>query len=155
MTLQEWLTLTGPLFGVIVGSLISAGTTWVAQRNANQRDDARWEREQRNRTYEHRRQAYADFIGAWRSELHEVLSRKRSEGAQLHPDLLDPVWDSLAAVEIYGTEEARTKARAAWGALNELVRGNFGSDSAPLKINPFDALEDFRAIVRHDLSVPE
>jgi|SRR4051812_44531169 hypothetical protein len=157
MDLTEWQGLAG----VVLGGLIAVLVTWSASRTATWREDARWERErirakeardheQQLLTYEHRRHAYAEFIQTWRASWNQVILVDPSKPLSNKQTLLDPIWDSLSLVQIYGSKEAADKASLAFQGMFDVVMVNREPESSPL-----GSLDEFRIVVRQDLKVPD
>jgi len=157
-----------PLIGVIIGGLITSAVTWLNNRNANKRDDQRWERERaRDRetelgkremlTFEHRHTAYVGFLAAWTSKFEETLDPRWSDHDDIETseEWLDPVWDQRAAVQIYGTPAGVQGCERAWEALAGWVWGSYRGRPKPSREQTQEAIEAFRAVVRRDLAVPE
>src|SRR5690349_15228169 len=157
MDLSEWSLL----LGVVLGGLITMLVAWSANRTAIQREDARWERErirdQEARdherqllTYEHRRHAYAKFIQTWRDSWNRIILVDPADALANKQSLLDPIWESLALVQIYGSQAAAEKASAAFQSMFDVVLVNRDPKSSPVA-----SLDDFRIVVRQDLKVPD
>lgn len=151
------------LVPLIVGLLGGLGSAVVTQLLANRREDARWHREREReqaswtredaaRSYEHRRAAYVDFIKEFRRLSDTSVSAHIAERwgglipRKLQPEDLDPVYDSLGAIAIFGTEEAGRLAGEAYGAL---VRNVFLGEKIPAGV-----LGPLQNEIRRDLSIP-
>ena len=157
MDLTEW----SPLFGVALGGLITMLVTWSANRTTPQREDARWERErirdqdardyeQQLQTYDHRRHAYAEFIQTWRDSWNRIILVDPADTLSNKQSLLDPIWESLALVQIYGSQAAAEKASSAFQSMFDVVLVNRDPKSSPVA-----SLDEFRIVVRRDLKVPD
>jgi hypothetical protein len=155
MNLTEW----SPLFGVALGGLITMLVTWFANRTATEREDARWElarirdqdardHEQRLLTYEHRRHAYAEFIQTWRDSWNRIILIDPADTLTNKQSLLAPIWESLALVQIYGSQAAAEKASSAFQSMFDVVLVNQDPKSSPVA-----TLDEFRIVVRRDLKV--
>src|SRR3954451_12409918 len=114
------LTDLSLLVGVALGGLITVVITWLNDRTAIRREDARWEHErirdkdardheQQLQIDEHRRHAYATFIQTWRNAWNRIILVNSSEALSNKQSLLDPIWESLALVQIYGSKDAAAK----------------------------------------------
>src|SRR5690349_17350406 len=155
MDLTEW----SPLFGVALGGLITMLVTWSTNRTTLRREDARWERErlrdqatrdheQQLLTHEHRRHAYAEFIQTWRDSWNRIILIDPAETLTNKQSLLDPIWESLALVQIYGSQAAAEKASSAFQSMFDVVLVNQDPKSSPVA-----TLDEFRIVVRRDLKV--
>lgn len=159
MELSNWL----PLVGVALGGVITWLVAWTTRRNANQREDARWEkerdrdqeareREQQLLTYEHRRQAYVGFILASQTIKDRFEYPGRTPGPA-SSDLLDQVWEQTKLVQIYGTRRAQSRCTEACKSLVEYIFS--ASRSRAQQDSLVRSLNEFRDVVREDLAVPE
>ena len=158
MDLTEWSLL---FFGVALGGLITMLVTWSTNRTATRREDARWERErirdkdardheQQLLTYEHRRHAYAEFIQTWRDSWNRIILVDPADPLSSKQSLVDPIWESLSLVQIYGSQAAAEKASSAFQSMFDAVLVNRDPKSSPVA-----TLDEFRIVVRRDLKVPD
>jgi CHASE1-domain containing sensor protein len=140
-----------PLVSVVLSVLLTSGSTMLVQRHADRRDAARrqLERERENaaRSYEHRRDAYVDFI----KESYRLWNafEEASAGGKFDApaEYLVPLYDRVIQVQIFGTREA---AKLAEKAFENLSDGVFlGDDPDPT------ALKLLRNEIRRDLSIPD
>ena len=158
-----WLESWQSLIGVGVGGGITWLVSWSTRRNANQREDERWERERRREeenskrqqellTYEHRREAYAGFIGTWRKAWEKHSHPDRVPGPA-PSDFLDDVWEQRSLIALYGTKEAE---KLCWDAYDELIDYVYlGRDEDSGGLRSDQALGRFITVVRRDLAVPD
>lgn len=105
---QMWVTVAVALLGL--ASTVLA--VFITQRASNQRDEAsrahelereraRWEREDKVRTFEQRRDVYVDFYVALR-RLRERL-RHIPVGGAMQEDWREEVWQQFPRVALYGS----------------------------------------------------
>ena len=169
-TTPLWLTLIvaalGPasaLFGV-----------WITQRRADRREDAtfarerareqaRWQREDESLTFEHRREAYAEFYESLRKMqlaaydhgmgLSAWDTREIPEGWQTD------TWEKLQHLELYATPNVASLAKEAYSATWRWGHNTrFGEDNDEFYAEQ-DGADDAKALllaaIRADLSVPD
>ncbi len=111
-------------------------------------------REDVNRTYEHRRAAYVDFLQEF-ERLMRLYIGPRRESVET-PALDDPVFDGLGerwtAVRIYGTYEAD---QAAFHCLESLQIAAIHPEDGVLGEDVYAAEATYPEQIRKDLGVPE
>jgi hypothetical protein len=162
MDLTQW----SPLAGVVLGGLISSAVTWLNNRNAGKRDDARWERERsRDRetqvleqqllTYDHRRAAYAGFLEAWTTMAEAVTLRHIKGGEPPRDQDLKPVREQRALVQLYGRQQAVERAEVAYNMLGRWAWPRAAESEKVTLREVFASIEEFRAVVRRDLAIPD
>lgn len=151
---------TTPIWVTLVVALLGFGSVLFTQLIANHREDVRWHRERERekatwaredavRSYQHRREAYVDFVRTFREQWNSILSIITEEEDDARPpgkrpyDYLDPSYNQLAGIEIFGTKEA---AKLANKALGTLYGGVFGDRQIPP-----DVLEPLLNEIRRDL----
>jgi hypothetical protein len=130
MTQQEWLTLGIAILG-IVGTLTGALLTqWRANKREekrwqeeHRREQRRWEREDALRTFDHRRDAYIEYLAKWRHYFNLLWDHEYHPGPAQEPpeDLLEPLWERFTVVMMYGSPEAIGIAEKMYDALYEWV----------------------------------
>jgi hypothetical protein len=144
-----------PLVAALLAGLFTLGSVTLTQRSAMKRErerlDATWAREDANRSYEHRRDAYVDFV----KELHQqqrtsvVVDAEAEEGHgdpnwEFPDDWFDRSYSRLVQIQIFGTKEA---AMLAEKALQIFYYEN--------RLHLQDALESLQREIRRDLSIPD
>lgn len=150
--------MASTLVPLIVGLLGGLGSALVTQLLANRREDARWRREREReqalwaredaaRSYDHRRNAYLDFIK-------EVLRQRKAiaaaqedrDGSDFDPpgDYLARAYERLVQIQIFGSQEA---AKLAELVIQLLYEGTTPNDAQ-------DMLEVLYDEIRRDLSIP-
>jgi hypothetical protein len=140
-------TLAGVVFTQVWNSRLEE-RRWVREsdrlREAQAREDV-------NRTYEHRRAAYVDFLQEF-----ERLQQIYWDSDRAPTDLDDPAFDGLserwAAVHLYGTYEADMKASECVHQLKLLA---LHPENASLTDDVANASADYFLQIRKDLGVPE
>ena len=131
--ISTWVTL---LFGILGGSLGSAVLTQYVSSL----------REAKARSYEHRKEAYMDFIMKFYKEWWAIGEQQYQGWPQGDPpdDYLSPLYELLIPIEIFGSAKAANLARK---ALNELWRT--GDDTVVI-----DIIDRLKYQMRQDLSIP-
>jgi len=149
--------------GTIVGTLAGVAIT---QRHADQREDvawrreqARWAREDRARTFDHRRAVYSDFY----ESLREMARRAYDHGMGLTEDAELGQWQlptfrKLEHLRLYASDAfvavADEAYNAAWGWGHKTTFGH-DDDSFYERQEEYDEAERLLiAQMRADLSVP-
>jgi hypothetical protein len=153
-TTPTWLPLGVAFLGL--------GGVLLTQHLANRREDARWHREREReqtlwaredaaRSYEHRRNAYVDFIKEfnrrWDTYVNAAEDMAARADSEPDPDFLDPLYGCLIQVQIFGTKEAAERAQDAYDALAARV---FSDQKMSL-----DVLVPLQSEIRRDLSIPD
>jgi hypothetical protein len=116
-----------------------------------ERDQATWAREDADRSYEHRRDAYVDFV----KELHQQQRTSVAVDAEAEEGHGDPNWkfpddwfdrsySCLVQIQIFGTKEA---AMLAEKALQTFYYGS--------RLDLQDMLDNLQSEIRRDLSIPD
>lgn len=144
-------------FLAVVSAMVTAVLT---QRNANRREDARWQREREReqalwaredaaRSYDHRREAYVAFIKEFHHRWKVSIEVEQAGFPTGDPpeDFFVPVYDLLTPIEIFGTKEAARLAEEACQTLSARAFTNHGL--------PPDVLGPFQSEIRRDLSIPD
>lgn len=142
------------LLGVAVGAVIPAlSALYVSHKQSEQaREDRQDSRDAR--LFDHRREAYGDFVRVARNLLDWAWHEANGIGnaPPFDYDSLDPLLTRESAVLMYGTPETGKQARAVFEALNTYAGGK------PQRRN-YDAVESavrsFTEAARRDLGVPE
>jgi hypothetical protein len=147
----------------LVGTLAAGiGGVFITQRRADLRDDKTWarerqrerevwEREDRNRTFDHRRQAYGDYVDS----LHWLAAQFGHEVAEAW--MKDAV-KSRMQLALYATPEVDSAADATLWACVDWVE-KFASDPMGDHSRRREKFTDARQVLlanmRRDLGVPE
>lgn len=168
--------MVGAVGGTIGGVIITQrradkreAVTWGRQQ---QREREAWAREDATRTFEHRREAYANFYAAHRDMTLLVYDHgmglrdvgdQGDVGVDEDGDLMWgwqlPVFQRLQDVELYGSalvREAATTAygvTCAWGAKTKYGQADDTFDDG--SVSSDNAQSDLLAAIRRDLSIPE
>lgn len=144
------------LGGVALTLLATTWNEYHREQRSDRREVARLRQADRDRIFEHRRDAYVSFaelLYQWRNSL---LNREILEGdlPDTDFDTFDPVFESLASVQLYGSTDGYEAGRAAadrmidWLNSNKAVRGE--------RLQAFDeAREGFVQQIREDLGVAQ
>jgi hypothetical protein len=132
-SIPGWLSLVVGLLGGGFGSAIL--TQYVASL-----------REAKARSYEHRKEAYMNFITKFYKEWSFLDEKRDLDWPQGDPpeDYLSPLYELLVPVEIFGSARAANLAKK---ALDELWRT---TDDAVIA----DIVDRLKYQVRRDLSIP-
>ena len=154
MTTSLWVAVVG-ILGTLTGVIFTQ--IWTSRL-----DERRWERERgrqrelearedANRTYEHRRAAYADFLREF-----ERLRRLYVDGdAANRPAISKRTFEELSAfwtaITLYGTERANGLANDCLTSIEGWVTNPDNDDAAE---NALEAWFDFLGQIREDLDVP-
>lgn len=142
-------TLTGVIFTQLWNSRLET-RRWEREHNRQRAVDSR---DDRNRTYEHRREAYVDFL----RDL-ERLRRAYTDG--VHPPnpahaTFDALWDLWTAVMIYGTPEAQSLVQECGDAFG-MLQSSWGTDAGDSIIEEImDSWHQLLSQVRKDLGVSD
>lgn len=144
--------------GLLGGGFALLGV-WFTQRQSDRRELERWQREREReregwaredaaRSYDHRRDAYIDFMSEW-NRYYDIAYRARVLGPGEEPDFdwLVDLYGKLIPVEIFGTGSAAKSARAALKALSDYAYNGTALDHA--------IFGELQSIVRRDLGVPD
>jgi hypothetical protein len=157
-----WVTLVTASLGGLLGGLLTLVGAMITQRNAKRREDDRWDREgvrleatwareDADRSYEHRRDAYVDFV----KEVNQQQRTSVAVDAEAEEGHGDPNWEfpddwfdhsysCLGQIQIFGTKEA---AMLAEKALQTFYYGN--------RLDLQDVLDNLQSEIRRDLSIPD
>lgn len=153
--MPSWLTALIGVTGTLAGVLLT-------QLNANRQEGKRSEREQQReesrradeavaQTFEHRRDAYADFMQEWHSYFSRIVDWQITGEWDRMPeppeDYLNPLWNKLLVVQMYGTSAAYEAADQAHTAMSEMCYGGRTLDEEPLT--------NLIVQIRADLRVPD
>ena len=142
-------TLAGVIFTQLWNSHLET-SRWKHERNRQFEVDSR---EDKNRTYEHRREAYVDFL----REL-ERLRRAytdRSNPPKPPPATFDALWDLWTVVMVYGTPEAQGLVQQCGDALG-MLQSRWGTDVGDSIIDAvMESWHELLSQVRKDLDVSE
>lgn len=148
-----WITLAaagvgaaGALIGVVVTHVLADRRETVRWHRERQRQADEWAREDAARTYEHRRDAYLAFAEEWHRHYKAADAWKLQNLPDPPEDALADLYKKLLQVQIFGTEDGRRAAKAAFDALV-----TFAFTNADLEYAAFEA---FQEQVRQDLGVP-
>lgn len=120
----------------------------AAHERAEQREQERqrWAREDSAQTYEHRRDAYMEFL-----RTHAAYERAHAEpdpdrGPPEPEDMLSLI-DAHEQVAVFGTLDAQEAAEHALREMTDRILGDASPD--------WEVIQRFRTIVRRDLGVPD
>jgi hypothetical protein len=144
----------------VLGALAALLGVFLNGWLTNRREAARWERDRdlqaqawarddAARSYEHRREAYLNFVTQWRLH-HDMAWRYRTfgkNGPDPDYDWMDDLYDSFVALQIFGT---RSAVEAAEAALKNLSA--YCTEGKDLQYSLF---EEVQAQIRRDLSIPD
>jgi hypothetical protein len=118
----------------------------------------RWAREDVNRTYEHRRAAYVEFL----QELERLQRRfidpdwEPVEPPARHDPVFNSLNDRFSALLVYGTVEAHKRAVKCFHCLQHVaVDAQYAAVDAEEGIDFWVAKADYITQIRVDLGVPE
>jgi hypothetical protein len=147
------------VLGTLGGVVVTQAWNSRAEERRQAREDARLReeraREDLNRSYEHRRAAYLDFLREF-DRLYERYLAPRHGKPGRPPSFDDPAWDGLddrhSALLIYGTYEAE---RAAFRCLQSLRSAASRPEDKRLDEDLFEAWVAYLGLVRKDLGMPE
>lgn len=170
------IAVLGTLSGAVAGAVI-------AQRQANRREDKTWargrERERENRaredearTFEHRREAYADFYEALKAMARMVYVQVNMGSEKLPDDWYSEAFGKLSRLSLYadrGVAVAASDAYAAawyWGmAMKDFQpdTGMSGAGAVDAELEVFnkgwgayqEAERELLVLMREALSIPE
>jgi hypothetical protein len=158
--------VAGTLTAGIAGGLIAQ--RWSDRREASawarerERERERWAREDDARTFEHRRQAYADFYEAVKALARTAYDHGYgfTEEPELPEGWQDDAFAKLARLEFYADRPVATAASAAYGAAWSW--GQFGKYDDPDDPDFYerqqkyhDAELEMLLLMRQSLSIPE
>jgi hypothetical protein len=131
--------MTNPIWvSLIVGLLGGIGSALLTQLLASRREAAA-------QSYEHRRNAYGDFIKEFQ-HMHKEFTRDDDEASG---DYLDALYDRLIQIQIFGTKRVTQPADKAY---NILVNWAYGDEEIIPEAE--DLLESLQRQIRRDLSIP-
>jgi hypothetical protein len=146
--------ITG-LLGALAALLGVFVNGWLTDR----REVARWERERElqklawaredaARSYEHRREAYVNFVTQWRLH-YDRAWRYRNEPGPGEPDYdwMDPLHEAFVNVQVFGTKAAVQAAEATMKNLDA-----YAGSAAKLDYSLF---ENLQTQIRRDLAIPD
>lgn len=138
------------IFALLGVGLAQRHETAQAERQERQQRHA-WLRDDAARSYEHRRQAYSEYMCQWRRHAdmafhHQVIDRS---GPDPDFDWLDDLYEAFTAVQVFGTRDAVTGAGVAMRAVDTYAQGSGEPDL------DWDVIEPFRREVRRDLAIPD
>ena len=161
------LGLIGTVVGAISGVLIT-------QRRSDKREDASWEREwdreragwereDEARTFEHRRDAYADFYQSLRAMTRRAydhgLGHSDDDGVELPEGWQSHTFERLQHLNLYATPKVRALASeaysAAWRWGHATKNGQDDGDFYDRQDQADEAEAKVLAAIREDLRVPE
>lgn len=159
-TSDIWL----PLLIAVLGLAGTISGVVITQRRSDRREDARWvrererEREQRiredaARIFNHRRDAYVDYLAEATAKFDAQSKWEAERGKATPPEhALETLWHHLTSVKVYGTPEATRIAEALY---QWLYTEHFGSSSKTADhAGGFDRLTDeFVQQMRTDLGI--
>lgn len=168
---MDWATLVPVLVGGVIalgGSLLGS---WVSDQRATERERRAWDREDRLRTFDQRRDAYARFVSVSGSAM-SVVSPYRPESkdsTMVHEQTLRFLFDMNEAwteVEIYATPKVTAAAfdtyrkTTDWALVTDVYSRGVGKhkdDYEPIA-EMEEAMQDSHAgllrAVRADLGIP-
>jgi hypothetical protein len=148
------VAVLGTLSGVIFTQLWNSRLDEKRWKRETQRLSEAQAREDLNRTYEHRRVAYIDFLEEFDRLLgeYEDYDRKRIN----NPDYLNPILSTLgqrlAVIAIYGTHESEDLAHK---CRKEFLRDRDEPGGARHFLDMIDARNNYVSQIRKDLGLPE
>lgn len=173
-TTPLWVPLVVAGLGFAATLLAGVGGAALAQRWASQREDRAWDREQqrererqeredRQRTFDHRRQALEDFFDALRAMGLRAYEHGMGLSDDLGPELPEgwqtDAFQCLHRVELYASPETARLASTAYSAAWRWgYYSRYGRDDDAF-YDRQEALDEARAAfleaMRRDLSVPD
>ncbi|HEX5348512.1 MAG TPA: hypothetical protein VFW64_15630 [Pseudonocardiaceae bacterium] len=149
-----------PLVAALLGGLFTLGSVALTQRSATKRErerlEATWAREDANRSYEHRRAAYVDFIKEVNQQWRDFAEMELEGDHYWEPtdDYRERSYNCLVQIEIFGTKEAAKLAEEALRILyNTLPAGEQQGQHHILDHQ--DLLEPLKSEIRRNLSIPD
>jgi hypothetical protein len=150
--MSEVIIGLGGAFAALLGVFVNG---WLT----NNREEARWERERElqaqawarddaARSYEHRREAYVNFVNQWRVH-YDIAWRYRTLGGPGEPDYdwMDPLYEAFVALQVFGARGVIAAAEATMKNLD-----GYCTSGADLDYRLF---ENLQAQIRQDLAIPD
>jgi hypothetical protein len=140
------LTAGSALLGVVVTQWFANRRERAAWKRDLEREEARWEREDQAKTFEHRRAAYVEFYESLRTMQDRVYTHASGNPYQDLPELeenwrLDG-WEKLQLLELYATPRVSSLANEAYSATSQWGdETQLGNDSPLLLGNRVDRVE--------------
>jgi len=158
-----WMSIDPAWVPAVVGVVGTLAGVAVTQLWLGRRDDRRWQQEREherriwarddaNRTYDHRRQAYIDFLTeADRLKRASEIARETGRTDRPSDDAFDVLTDRWTAVHVYGSEEGADLASQCLENLR-LWAWNLHDDG--LADDVLQSWNQYVEHVRRDLGVP-
>jgi len=147
----------------VVGTL--AGVAWT-QFSLGRRDDRHWQRERElermiwvredaNRTYDHRRQAYVDFLGEadrLRKLIETISDAKAANESKLDAQTFEDLTARWNVVVVYGTDKAQ---QLAYQYLESLQAWGRYPQGEGLPEDVYETWLAYLTLIRGELGVPD
>jgi hypothetical protein len=167
-TTPDWLLLTVAglgVFGTLAGALVSQ--RWSDRREAanrvreQEREQARWLREDEARTFDHRRVAYSDFYESLKGTARRVYDYGMGLGSdeELPFDWNLLTFDSLQHLYLYATSRVADSATDAYDALwrwGQWTSPGVDDTEFHRRQMDYDVAEGrLLALMRESLSIPD
>jgi hypothetical protein len=144
------------LAGAAVGSVIPGLVTWWSAWREDRRAVADRQDARDARLFDHRREAYAEYLRTARSLLEAAWEYHVGLLGNVAPpdyDFTDPLGDRMGDVELYGTRETAAGARRAQRHI--LSYANGAADDHAAYDEASLAVTNFAELARRDLGVGE
>jgi hypothetical protein len=153
-----WVPIVAALAGAIGGSVLTQVLLGRREdrrwRQEREHERLIWAREDAGRSYDHRRQAYMDFLAEFH-RLRRVVEAARAQGATseaLPRQAMDDLTDLWTAVLIYGSEDGQQWASACHSSLRLWA---WHPERADLEETVMEDWNQYLTQVRIDLGVPK
>jgi hypothetical protein len=143
------------MWETILGGAIALIGVTLTQLWQGRRESDRWKREA---SYDERKKAYTAFIEAF-SSFQRATERWETSSAQPIPpsmhdgDVLNPLYDCLTPIRVYGTWEAHERAQLAIPAMWDYMMTDGHGDEQYTRVE--EAIGRFIEEVRADLDIPD
>jgi hypothetical protein len=145
-------TLAGVIFTQLWNSRLET-RRWQREHNRQHEVDSR---EDKNRTYEHKREAYVDFLRDMERLRRAYTDTDEDDPVKPPHATFDTLWDLWTAVMVYGTPEAQNLVQLCGDAIGTFEgawrRNNINDSVIDAVMNSWHEL---LWQVRKDLGVPE
>jgi hypothetical protein len=148
---MDWSTLAPTALG---GALALGGGflgQWWGERRTVEREQRAWEREDRGRSYDQRRDAYSDFLASFNAFYDKAAFAKMMDSHQEPPeDWLSPLYFKYVTLRVFGAKSIAETANQMFMELNMYATI---SEAKETKLERL--IDDYLNKVRNDLKVPD